>query len=516
MQIDIFFAIFTNPLFWLSLLFWAFIFVLFILLARFKKTKAISLIFPVLAMVKTRRLNNFIRRVAMLSPRGWKIFFNIGIFVSFFFMVYGFYFFTNNLFTLLLNIEEPPPEAALTPLLPGVTISFDTFIYLIIPILFILTVHELAHGISANADGIPVKSTGILGMGLFFIFAFGAFVEPDERAYRKRMHPRMARLRLAAAGSFTNAILAVFAILITINFTSFVSLSWGAPDGLQIMSVTPAAEGGHNEGILQVGDVLRELNGTHVPRDVSLSSYLYYNVTQNATLECVITRNGANMTLTVFTGLPPSTHQNQSIAFIGIQSMTWWPPKDWFGTLMGGLFPNTLQVEFLWLYIISISVTMFNMMPLPIFDGDKCVYEVIDALIPPKKEKKSLSESIRITKDFKQAELREVFVEQIEKIDLVRNDDRGNEVSEPLEPFKDYQPIDADGDGMIDHVSFELRDQPLPKDAWLDIRYQAEVDATKAKKDLIMNAIRVVALALVLGNFILSFIAFGFNIPFLS
>jgi len=196
--------------------------------------------------------------------------------------------------------------------------------------------------------------------------------------------------------------------------------------------------------------------------------------------------------------------------------MTWWPPKDWFGNLMGGLFPNTLHVEFLWLYIIAISVTMFNMMPLPIFDGDKCVYEIIDAFIPPKNEKKTLTESFRITKDFKQAELRSVFVEHIEKIDLVRKETDGNEIYEPLEPFKDYQAVDADGDGMVDHVSFELREQPLPKDAWVDIHFVAEVDSNKARKDFIMNVIRIVALAIVLGNFVVSFIAFGFKIPFLS
>lgn len=504
-----------NPFFLIALIFWAMIALLIVILGHFKKSKALSVFFPFLALIKTTRLNRLLRKIALKSPRTWKLIFTIGIFVSFFFMVYGFYYFTSNLIVLISSVisgYKPPAEAQVTPLVPGLTIDFSTFTYLIIPILLVLTVHEFSHAIAANSDDIPVKSTGLLGMGVFFIIGFGAFVEIDEKAYRRGRYSGWQKTRMAAAGSFSNAFLALIALMLMFNFTSVVSLSWGSPNALSIKNVYTSAQGGYNEGILQSGDVLFAINGTTLASlDLNISAYLAH-VHPGDNLNCTIMRNGVTKNIIVSTGKPPEGY-NQSIAFIGVQLEQWWPPRDWLGNWLGGLFPNTLDLEITWLYIISFSVTIFNMMPVPIFDGDKCVYEIINHFIKPRKEKREVHERFTIGKDSKTYELARMSVEGEHGVVMLPNPKIPEEPTFELAEHQDYQFTDSDGDGRLDHVTFELSDKELAGRT-VEIDYIAEVDSKERQKQGIMNIIRVLSLALILLNFIISAFTLGFKLPF--
>ncbi len=509
-----FYAFVTNPFFLIAVIFWVAIAVLIIVLGRLKKSKALSVFFPFLAMLKTTRLNRLLNKIARKSPRTWKVIFTTGIFVSFAFTVYGFWYFISNLVVLLTHIENPEPSSQITPLVPGLTIDFSTFLYLIIPILFVLTIHEFSHAVSANADGIPVKSTGVLGMGMFFIIGFGAFVEIDEKAYKRGKYSGWQKTRLAAAGSFSNAILAGIALVLLVNFTSVVSLSWGAPSGLAVRSVLTPAQGGYNDGILYPGDVLLEINGTRlVDINLSLGYYLTNFVTQNDDLNITILRNNVNMYVLAKTGPPPASASNHSIAYMGITSEQWWPPRDWFGSWLGGTAPNTLYIEVFWLFQIAISVTIFNMMPLPIFDGDKCVYEVINHFIKPRKEKQSVKERFALGKGEKTCELRQINVEGVQSVIMLPDRNNPEDVATELAEHNDYQVTDSDGDGKIDHVTFELSERNL-QGREVEVEYTAEVDATEGKKRAIMNLIRVIALVVILSNFIVSALTMGFTMPF--
>ena len=515
MQENEFVAFFTNPFFLIAVIFWTAVLILIKVLGHFKKAKALSVFFPFLAMIKTTRLNRLLRKIALKSPRTWKLIFTAGIFVSFCFTIYGFGYFSWNLIRLILSLvygQQPPPETQVTPLVPGLTIDFNTFTYLIIPILLVLTVHEFSHAVSANADDIPVKSTGVLGMGVFFIIGFGAFVEIDEKAYKRGRYSGWQKTRMAAAGSFSNAFLALIAFILVLNFTSVVSLSWGAPNALSIKNVYTSAQGGYNEGILYPGDVLFAINGTTIASvDLDLSAYLGH-VHPGSNLSCTILRNGMNQTILVRTGFSPAGY-NQSVAFIGIQSEPWWPPRDWFGNWLGGLFPNTLQVEIFWLWTISISVTIFNMMPVPIFDGDKVVYELINHFIKARKEKRMVTEKFTIGKDSKTYELARMSVEGEHGITLLPDPKYPEAHAIELAEHQDYQFTDSDGDGRFDHVTFELSDKDLAGKT-VEIGYTAEVDSKEKLKQRILNIIRVISLAIILGNFIISAFTLGFKLPF--
>ena len=99
--LDIILDFILNPFFILSLIFWVIVGLAVYLLRNRKGSY--TFFFPLLAMFKTKRLNNFIRKIAAKHPRFWRVFWNIGIFVSFGFTIYGLYFFFSNFINLIFN-----------------------------------------------------------------------------------------------------------------------------------------------------------------------------------------------------------------------------------------------------------------------------------------------------------------------------------------------------------------------------------------------------------------------------
>ena len=297
---DIILDFILNPWFYFSLIFWIFI-LLLILLLRNKK-EAYYLWFPFLVMFRTRKLNKLITRAGRKAPKFWKAFWTIGIFVSFSFTIYAFYFFFTNFVGLIIN---PRPEQAVVLLIPGVNIDLPMLFYLILPLLFIVTTHELAHGISASADGVDIKSTGVLGAGLFFIIGFGAFVEVDERKLNSRKFNRNTRLRIAAAGTYVNGITAGVAFILMLSFPLMIAPFYRQVS--QVNSVVPEVDGGFNEGNLAAGDVILAIKkkDTGDEEYISLDNYegrTLTNILNNGTsLQCSV---GDNLTFSIY---KPST-----------------------------------------------------------------------------------------------------------------------------------------------------------------------------------------------------------------
>ena len=241
--------LFLNPWTIVSLVFWTIVLVAAYLLR--KKKDAAYIFFPLLAMFRTKRLNNFIRNISRKAPRFWRVFWTIGIFVSFCFMIFSFWYFFKNLVDLIF---APQIQNAVVPLIPGVTISLPVFAYLLLPLLFIMTTHEFAHGISASVDDVEVVSTGVLGAGAFFLIGFGAFVEVDERKLRSSKYKRNTRLRISSAGTYVNAITAGIAFIILLAFPYIIAPYYRY--SVQIAQMQTQAQGGFNYGNLTAGDVL--------------------------------------------------------------------------------------------------------------------------------------------------------------------------------------------------------------------------------------------------------------------
>jgi len=580
-----------NPWFILSLLFWLIVLLLVFLLR--KKKDATYLFFPLIVMFKTKRLNKFIKKISKKAPKFWKIFWTIGIFISFAFTIYAFYF----LFTNLINlIVAPRPENAIFPLIPGVTIGFPTLFYIILPLLFIVTTHEFAHGIAANTDGIDVKSTGVLGAGLFFIIGFGAFVEIDERELNSNKFTRNSRLRIAAAGTFVNGITAGIAFILVLTLPLIIA-PWYRQVS-QVNTVFTEAKGGFNEGNLANGDVIlaikkqgtldedyisldnyegrtlsnilsngtslkssvgdnltlriynpssdifREKNVTLGPRYYTGILYEYINETDlkitkifgesdggnnfnsNLTVGLIInTINSVpinqtkgdtlkkaltlfdlkNLTLSIDTQ-NYTLNVNVTGVVIGIYSNSYFMYKNSVAKFFTSFWPEFWIREILWLFIIAFSITLFNMLPIPIFDGDRLVKELINwGIGEDYKSIKKKKEKFYFKNDEKDYELSEYRVDKIISIEIVMDDSSRIMLAEDK-----YELVDKIGDGFKDTVSLNLPEQKkLPEGSRIEISYDHYYDEKRKMKRGILNSLRLIIFIILLGNFLLSFIKFG-------
>ena len=595
--IDVILDFILNPWFVLSLIFWLIVLLLVYLLRN--KKGATYLFFPLLAMFKTRRLNNFIKKVSRKAPKFWKYFWTVGIFISFGFTIFAFYFFFSNFINLIIN---PRIEQAIVLLIPGVTINLPMFSYLILPILFIVTTHEFAHGISASADGVEIKSTGVLGAGLFFIIGFGAFVEVDERELNSSKFHRNTRLRIAAAGTYVNAITAGVAFLLILSFPLIISPFYVQVS--QVHSVIPETDGGFNEGKLSAGDLILAIKKQGIGDEeyISLDNYAgrtLSNILNNGTsLKCSI---GDNLTLRVYNpstdsyseknvtlapryylgilyeyvsdtklqitriyseieggnnynknltvglnitevnGIPINQTSGDTLGkalavfnlntinissvsetfildvnvtgvAIGIYTNLYFMHKNAIAKFFTSFWPDFWFKEIFWLFVIAFSITLFNLLPLPVFDGDRIVKELLNwGFGEDYRTKKKKTDKVLFTKDDNDIQLSEYRVEKVDSVKLIiENQLKVKEQSEIILAEDKYSLVDKIGDGYKDTISLNLPEQTkLTEGSLFEISYEYWYDEKRKIKRNILNSLRLITLFIVVGSLILSFIKFG-------
>jgi len=201
--------------------------------------------------------------------------------------------------------------------------------------------------------------------------------------------------------------------------------------------------------------------------------------------------------------------------FIGVQSNSYWMHKNDFAKFFTSNWPDFLIKELIWLFIISFSITLFNMMPLPIFDGDRFIKELIDWIFGKdyKSIKKKTDRLIYKGTDT-ECKLTEYRVEHVEYVKiLLKEDNKSNQNSEVLLGKDNYELVDSIGDGYKDTVSVKLPETTkLKKNSVFEVSFEYWYDEKRKIKRNVLNAVRVVALGLILGNFVLSFSIFGFDL----
>lgn len=125
--------------------------------------------------------------------------------------------------TSVSQVIRAPPIAPLIPYFPqlfGMESFFPPFyfVYFILAILIVATVHEFSHGIFARRHKIKIKSTGFAFLKYFPVF-FGAFVEQDDNQMKKAT--KFKQMSILAAGVLANILIAIlFYIILFVFFTS--------------------------------------------------------------------------------------------------------------------------------------------------------------------------------------------------------------------------------------------------------------------------------------------------------
>jgi membrane-associated protease RseP (regulator of RpoE activity) len=319
---------------------------------------------PLYLVWRTTRFNRAIARIAGAWRSGWRVTWNVGVVVGVGSMAYVLYTLVKNLFSLLV---QPSQAIAVQPIVPvpGVFIRFETFPYLALALSVVLISHELSHGIASLADHVPLKSSGMF----FAHVLFGGFVEPDDEKLSKA--PSTTKLRVFAAGSFTNLVLGVLFVILLTNFLATMAPFYTVvPEGVSVGGVV-AGLPASGAGVLG-GDVVNGINSTRVLSLTDMQSFM--NHVRPGSLVVISTGRG------VFTIRTTSDPNNSTHAIIGISGLTnriGYSPK--LAILPSTLPPIILNTEY-WLSIVLVSVALFNMLPVYPFDGGRFVETLVKAL----------------------------------------------------------------------------------------------------------------------------------------
>ena len=302
--------------------------------------------FPTI-MWKTNRLRGLITKISNLSPRFWRWYMNIGIFVAFGAMI----FIAWTLVSTLPTVFETPSVSIVIPgvEMPGSSI-YIPFIYGFIALATVLIVHEFSHGVQSVGEKISIKSIGLL---LFAVIP-GAFVEPDEDELKKAK--KSSRLRIYAAGSIANISLAVIALLL-VSLISAGIPAYFSEDGIEIDRIVSDSP---SDGILKEGMVIESIEG----HDIN-SSQSYVDIISSFKPGDNVSLQTDKGTYTVELAGNPN---NQSRGFFGIQANKHFElTNNSLGSLPWILFE--LIELFQWIAVLNLGIGLFNLLPLKPLDG---------------------------------------------------------------------------------------------------------------------------------------------------
>jgi len=317
---------------------------------------------PFYFMYKSKALNRTLDNWAKKRRKLWLVLSNISIAFGVGLMVFSVYFLINNLLKFIYPIGVAAP---IFPVVPIITIRLYWLPYFLVAVVVVILTHELAHGVIARLEEIPVLSTGVLAA----VVLFGAFVEPDEEQFEKASV--LSRLRMLAAGSSTNLVTALFVFLL-------ISGLFAPPAGVLIHEVVPG--GPMDQAGFQNWDVILAINNQTLSTHIDFSEYMKgVKPDENLTLTVLHDNREIKMNITTI-----AAEENKSRAIIGVFQVSTYSPNRLGLDQYTGVH---LFWALFWIHILSLSVAIFNMFPLYPFDGERFLYYPLEKLVGKQKLK---------------------------------------------------------------------------------------------------------------------------------
>ena len=307
--------------------------------------------------------------------REWIVLFGyVGMGAGFVGLVTISYVLIQNLYSL---ITKPEAVSGVSLVLPGVHVpglGVLPFWYWILAIFIIAVVHEFSHGIVARAHNIQVKNTGLV----FFGPILGAFVEPDEKKLRKEQD--IVQYSVLAAGSFSNVVLAVVALLF-LNF-AFMPLqeTMVEPAGFSFDDYVEGDFSAEKAGI-PPGTIITGINNQKASNFQEFGDELVFHRPGES-----ITVNTAEKDYSITLAANP---ENEKKPFLGVLNIkNEFDIKEKYESGAGKILYLLLDwfTGFLrWLFLLSIGIGLFNLLPLPIVDGGRMAQVFLHKLKGPEK-----------------------------------------------------------------------------------------------------------------------------------
>jgi len=310
---------------------------------------------PLFLRYESNIFKRFIYKCSSRWRALWRTLSILSVFLGFMLMFFAMAFLSWNLFEAL---SLSGGKTAVMPVIPGLTLRLYWLPYFTIAVVATLLIHEAAHGILALTEGVSIKSAGAMALAIFI----GGFVEVDEDDLNKM--PAPSRMKIFSAGSSSNILsgLIVFLMLSAVFVQS--------PSGIVVLEVSNG--GPLDKAGIGRWDVIHALNGTLMRSDRDLVEFMS-NVKPGDRI--VVSTSRGNFTITVSRNpLDPDR------AIIGIM----YPYMLYYPSRLGlGCFWD-IQVYLVlnWLLLVLVNLAVLNMLPIPLFDGDRflqCLLELLSS-----------------------------------------------------------------------------------------------------------------------------------------
>ena len=316
---------------------------------------------------KNTQVQSVLSKILTRTRRGIRVFADVSVVAGFLMMGFAFWFLLNNLSNFFV---EPTEFAELTVLIPGVTLTSGPAIaYFLLSIPIVLVIHEGAHGIVASLEKIKIKTGGFA----VFIALFAGFVEPDEEEFDKAK--KISKLRVIGAGATSNVIFAfalgallltnpIFALILP---EPFVEWFYDAPDGVLVISIIP--DSGAEKAGLQSGDLITAINGVVI---ITPLDFQKIDLKPGDTVTVTVQRNGQQLQLPVEIMPSPDDPNRGLVGIMRDNALSYKPVYNFIE------WDPQVSMFLLWLWMISFFIGIINMLPLPILDGGKFIYTIIE------------------------------------------------------------------------------------------------------------------------------------------
>jgi len=246
------------------------------------------------------------------------------------------------------------------PIVPGITVSVNQFIYIILALSIGVALHEIFHAFAAYLNGWRVESWGI---GLFLIFPL-AYVRPSEEDYKKSSIKSKAIV--LSAGVLANTIL--FLIAMALMPVAFASIQ----TAVVIVSVERNATAPAFKAGIPYPSIIVSVNNSKVSSIDDLRNMLmkYRNISVTYVM-------GIMKAEIVGDVVKPTSN----ISYYIVHK----PKGRWrLGIIISEMplattSPLTIALaRFLyWFYVVNISLAIINAAPLYVTDGGKLISEVL-------------------------------------------------------------------------------------------------------------------------------------------
>ena len=322
---------------------------------------------------KNTQVQSALSKMLTRTKRGIRVFADVSVIAGFLMMGFAFWFLLANIANFFV---EPTEFAELTVLIPGVTLtSASAILYFLLSIPIVLVMHEGAHGIVATLEKIKIKTGGFA----IFIALFAGFVEPDEKEFDDAR--KISKLRVIGAGATSNVLFAFVlgAILLTnplfalILPEPFLEWFYDAPEGVGIISIIEGS--GAEKAGLQKNDVITGIDDIAIITPVDFQKA---DLKPGETVTVTVQRDGQLLQLPVEI-MPSPDDPDKGLVGIMRDSAFYKPVYNFIE------WDPQVSMFLLWLWMISFFIGIINMLPLPILDGGKFIYTIIEKKASEKK-----------------------------------------------------------------------------------------------------------------------------------